>query len=964
MRERLLASTIIAGAMVAAAPGFAQVTPAEAAPAAEAPAGEIVVTGSLIRNPNLTSSTPVSVISDAEIFKRAPGTTEELLRGLPGVSPGIGTQVNNGSNGTNSVDLRGLGTARNLVLLDGTRVVPTLANGAVDLNFIPVALLQRVDVLTGGASTTYGADAVSGVVNFITRKDFSGVDVRSTYKITGRGDGATARVDLTLGGNFADDRGNAVINIGYTKIKPVYQTRGFALFGVSSTTGTAAGSSFTSVPTTISFPTADLQLNPSSTALVPQYQGYNFNPYNIFQTPLSRKSAYAALTYDISDSIEVYARGMGSQNVVKSIIAPSGIFGNELFIPANNPYLPAAVRDTICTQNGIALGATCNSQTALDLPGVYRRLVELGPRVSTFEVNIYDVRSGVRFDLTNSINLDLSGSYGRSEQSQTQSGYVLNSRVQQALNANNATTCTDTSKGCVPLNLFGPAGSISPAQVAFLQGKSTIRITTELKQLSALVGGDLGYTVPGAANPISFAVGGEYRSYTYNRDPDAFAQDPSELGGAGGATLPFKGGYDVKEAYAELIAPLMDDKPGFQELSAEAGVRYSSYAINAPGKPKFNAWTYKGGLTWMPVEGIRFRGNYQRAVRAPNIGELFSPTATGLTNLTVDPCAGAAPTTNANLRAVCLAQGASAATIGTIQNPSAGQANATFVFNTNLKPEKADTFTIGAVLTPRNAVPGLSVSIDYYNITINNAITFATPDDGISACFANVTAASAASTACTIIRRNPANGRLSGNASNTPGLLLAETNLGRLKTSGIDLTVDYTRKFGDVGLNLNFVGNYTDTLRFRAAPTSKDRECVGYYSANCGPIQPKFSWNQRSSLTWGPGTVSLLWRHINKVKYEPGLPALYVGAVKGSGALVGKQVNFNKIPAFNYFDLTTQFELKNRFTISVGIQNLFDKVPPIVGGQAGTTTADSGNTFPSTYDPLGRTFSVSGRVSF
>jgi len=979
----LLAGMMLSGAANAQNAAPAGVAPQAAAPA-DQPAQEIVVTGTLIRNANLTASSPVNVVNAREITLRAPNNAEEVLRSLPGVSPGVGTQVNNGANGTNTVDLRGLGVQRNVVLLDGNRLVPSLSNGATDLNVIPLALLQRVEVLTGGASTTYGADAVSGVVNFITRKDFSGVDLRGGYKIPERGEGRSFRTDLTIGGNFADDKGNAVFSLGYTNIDPVYQTRPFALFGISSTSGAASGSSFTSVPTTISFPTADLQVNPGGSALVPQYQGFNFNPYNIFQTPLIRKSAYAAIRYDISDSIEVYTRGLASQNTIQSIIAPSGIFGNELTIPGNNPYLNSTIRDQICTADGVALGGACNTNPALDLPAVYRRLVELGPRVSTFTNNLYDARAGVKFDITQALNLDVSGAYGRSEQTQLQSGYVLNSRVQQALNATSTTACTDPSGGCVPLNLFGPAGSISPATVKFIQGSSSIKIITQLKQARAVLQGDTGYTVPWASQGVSFAVGGEYRQYTYDRQPDAFAQDPSELGGAGGAILPFTGGYEVKEGYGELIAPIANDKPFFQELTLEAGIRYSAYAVNAPGKPRFNATTYKGGLTWQPSEGIRLRGNYQRAVRAPNIAELFAPVVTGLTNLTVDPCAGAAPLSNPNLAAVCLAQGAPAATIGSIGNPSAGQANETGGGNTNIKPEKADTFTLGLVLTPRKWIPGFNFSVDYYSIIVNQAITIQTPGDAINACFGSLSASSATSPACTVIRRSPANGRLSGSAANTPGLFLPETNSGRLKTDGIDVTANYDHKFGDVGLNLNFVGNWTHQLSFRASPSSYNRNCVGYYSSNCGPslgqIEPKYAFQQRTSLSWGPASVSLLWRYIGAVNYEgtasdylargfaAGKNLLFSGTVvNAAGAhsgLAGQTLNFNHVPAYNYFDLSAQFEVKKNFQLVFGVQNMFDKDPPIMGGQAGTTTANSGNTFPSTYDPLGRTYSVSARVTF
>jgi outer membrane receptor protein involved in Fe transport len=1003
-RAKLLVSTMIVGVAAIATPAMAQTVTSTEAQTTPPPSGaatdakitapsaadnsaptttnDIVVTGTLIRNPNLVSSSSVTSISEGELTLRAPNTVEEALRGLPGISPGIGTQVNNGQTGISFVDLRGLGPQRSLTLLDGNRIVPSVSSGLTDLNVMPLALLQRVEVLTAGAATTYGADAVSGVVNFITRRDFTGIDVRGDYKLPDRGDGKSYRTDVTVGANFADDRGNAVLSLGYTKIDPLYQTRPFALFGISSTSGKASGASATSVPTAIAFNNGDfLQVDPTSTSLVPQYQGFNFNPYNIFQTPLDQKRAYAAARYDVADGVEVYARGMFSNNTIQSIIAPSGIFGLGENINANNPYLTPTIRNQLCAEDGIT-AANCGGNTLLALPGVYRRLVELGPRVGTYENNLYDARAGVKVDITKSINLDVSGSYGRSEQTTTSSGYVINSLVQQALLATNTTTCTVTTGNCVPLNLFGAAGSITPAQVAFIQGQSTVRVNTELSQARALLSGDLGTTVPFASNPISFALGAEYRNYTYARIPDAYAQSPSQLGGAGGAVLPFTGSYSVKEGYGELIVPIANSQHFFDELSAQGGVRYSSYSI--PGSTGFDTTTYKGGLTWQPVHGLRFRGSYQRAVRAPNIGELFAPKVTGLTNLTVDPCALAAPVGNANLTAVCIAQGANAAQIGAIPNPSAGQANETSGGNVNLKPEVGDTFTAGIVITPSRFVPGLTLTVDYNHILIRNAISTPTPGDAIAACFTNLTAASATSAACTGIVRNPVTGGLSGPSGTVLGLPLSLSNTGRLETDGVDVTANYTHRFGEFRVDLNFLGNYTDKLKFQATPTSFNRDCVGYYSANCGTgvgqIVPKFTFQQRSTITLGSASLSVLWRYINPVNYE-GTASDYVargfttanhllfnGVVTNSGGvssgIAGNTYNFNHIPAYHYFDLSSQFNIAPHYQLTMTVANVFDRDPPIVGGQAGTTTANSGNTFPSTYDVLGRTFTVGVRLKF
>lgn len=493
LRSRLLTTTLLVGSAAFTSPVMAQTAPAtqetqQQAVDANTPApadqgGDIVVTGTLITNPNLVSSSPVNTVSENELTLRNITNVEQIVRELPGAVPGIGAAVNNGNGGFATVNLRNLGSNRNLILLDGNRLVPAAAGGTVDPNNIPAALIQRVDILTGGASTSYGADAVSGVVNFITKRDFAGVQASASQQITERGDGNIFNSDLTIGANFDDGRGNVVLNLGYQEADALYQgERDVSIFTIGSTNGRASGASPTSVPTGVDFGTGQLQVNPGNTALVAAYAPFNFSPYNIFQTPFKRYNMYAAAHYEISDNLEVYSRGIFSKNTVDTIIAPSGIFGEALTIPGNNPYLSAGLRDQICTLNGIALGATCNNNTALSLPAVYRRTVEIGPRISRYTTQMFDYKAGLRLKFSEHAKLDVSGSYGENDLNQTQSGYVLKSRVQQALNATNITTCTVTTNNCVPLNLFGQAGSISPDQAAFLNGQSTIQIQTALSQ--------------------------------------------------------------------------------------------------------------------------------------------------------------------------------------------------------------------------------------------------------------------------------------------------------------------------------------------------------------------------------------------------------------------------------------------------------------------------------------------------
>ncbi|MFD1610722.1 TonB-dependent receptor domain-containing protein [Sphingomonas tabacisoli] len=1019
LRRHLLASTVLIGTSMLGTAAYAQTQTAEAAPADE---GTIVVTGSLITNPNLERSTPVNVTTSEEVELRQTNVAEQLLREIPGVVPSVGSAVNNGNGGASYVDLRGLGSFRNIVLLDGNRIAPSGLVGRVDLNNIPLALIERTEVLTGGASTTYGADAVSGVVNFITKQNFSGLEMQASEQITQRGDGNVFRVDTTIGANFDDGRGNAVFSIGYQEADPVYQgSRPFSRFNIDSFTGGASGSG-TTVPSrftgtrpidpatglpSVNPATANggvRQLDPTTGRAVPTFQLFNFNPYNIFQTPFQRYNIFGQAKYEVTDGVEVYTRGLFSKNTVKTIIAPSGVFNSSVTINLNNPFLPAALRNQFCAFNTSTTAgvytprfdqATCNAAALATGPtdpryrtvttNLGRRTPEVGPRISDFRTTIFDYRLGVRGDITDSIRWDVNGSYGESENIQTLQGYVLTSRVRQALLVNGTAAnpvCNDTSNGCVPLNVFGPLGTILPNQVPFITGESTTTIRTSLAQARAVVSGDFGASLPWANDAINFAVGGEYRHYTASQRSDILAKTAGELGGAGGAAPDITGGFDVYEAFGEVVAPIVQDKPFFQNVTLEGGVRYSHYTIDAPNRPKFNTTTWKVQGNWEIVDALKLRGGYSRAVRAPNISELFSPLNTGLTNLADDPCASLnnagtrtrpAPTPGTNLYNICIAQGATAGNIASIQQPTAGQANVTTGGNLALKPEKSNSYTIGAVLQP-SFIPGFSASVDYYHIKITGAITTPTPDDVINNCFGATPLtppANAATTACTLIRRNPTTGGLDGDPATTGGLFAPLTNQGTLKTDGIDLTMNYNTDLGFGKLALSFAGNWTRSSQFRATPTSDNRECVGLFSVNCssqsGSIQPEFSWTQRSTLTIENVDLSLLWRHISAVNYEGGVNALYSGPV--TGTVVGETFNlgnhtFGHIPAFDYFDLASRIGVGDNLTLTLTVTNLFDKKPPLVGATAGSTSFNSGNTYPSTYDALGRTFKVGARLRF
>ena len=1012
--------------------------------------GTIVVTGTLISNPNLVSSSPIITRSADVIQLQASNTAESVIRDIPGVVPSIGSQVNNGNGGASFVNLRGIGENRNLVLLNGNRIVPANLDGVVDLNNIPLAMIERVDVSTGAAVTTYGADAIAGVINFVTKRDFTGVDLQLSSGITEVGDGATFRADLTIGGNFADGRGNAVLSIGYQTADPVFQSnRAFSRDPIATDDGTAnpfnpSNGSNTTVPTRFSGTrgltaagvpnttpeysqvgtTPDgvpilsrtasganggaRQLLPETGAAVGTYSRFNFNPYNIFQTPFERFNIFAQANYEVSDAVEVYSRGLFSKQSVETIIAPSGAFGLTVDIPLANPYLPSTLRNQFCAlnvaptvagvyapgtiiggedvsgqpfrgqtqyipqftptecakgaageaavknvnQNGTIVQETQDTPTVRSAIG--RRAVENGTRNSVFTTTVFDYTAGLRGPITDSISWDLSGGYGESNNSQNITGYWLNSRTQEALLATNPDTCLSGNPTCVPLNIFGPAGSITPAMNGFLGGSAGTVTETSLLQVNALISGDTGFTIPWATEQAAFAVGYDYRDYGASITPD-FISGTTELGGGGGAQPPVQGSYNVNEFFGELIIPVVQDKPFFENVTIEGGLRYSSYKVQNDQNTSYDALTWKVGGNWEIGGGFKIRGNYSLAVRAPNIGELFTPETIGLTSISYDPCQtteeNPGPATNPLLAAVCVAQGAPSGLIGSIEPPSAGQGNAVQGGNPLLVPETATTWTVGAVYQPTFA-PGLSMTFDYYNILVEDAITQPASGDALGACFANLSAASVTDPACLVIRRNPESGSFDGDT--TRGLYLQTTNSGRIFTDGVDFTLSYSHNLGWANLGIIGQFNYTFTNTFQALPNSVNRDCLGYYSPNCGSIQPQYNSNLRVTLGFDWVDASVLWRHLAPTSVEP----LYMVPVEdfGSGGVVYEP--FQNVGAYDYVDLTGRFHVVDNLDVIFTITNLFNAQPPVLGGQIGTTAYNSGNTFPSTYDPLGRRYTM------
>ena len=999
-RARLLTSTLLLTGAVFVAPAQAQETPA-----AEAPAEEVVVTGTLIQRPDLEISSPVTVIGAEEIGFKQPNTAEDLLRDLPAVRPALGPSVNNGGDGSSTVDLRGLNSAgtntsqRTLVLLDGRRIVPFGLDGFTDLNNIPIALVEKVDVVTGGASTVYGADAVAGVVNFVTKRDFRGIDASASYRIAERGDGRQFRADIVIGAGFDDDRGNVVLALGYTDRAPVFSTnREVGRFPRSIANGNFQGAT-AAVPTILqgndnaamglaasNFGAVyDPALGAFRSAL--QSDTYNTNEFQYIQAPLERFNAYAKARYEITDGIEAYTTAMFTRNSARIQLASTGTFSNPFIVPLSNPYLTTAARNQLCMldwNTGVAgvqplTAAQCNAAATSTSrsdpnhreitlsPG--RRMVEFGARGNQVDTNMFQVDFGLRGEIMPGLKYNVFAQYGETTQNQTRENWGSYSRLQQAILARRDgagnPVCFDTSNACVPINLFGPLGSITPQMLAFIDLDAMIRRTVKQSVVGANVAGDLfGLASPFADSKIAFSFGVEQRTLSALSQPDNPSQIQGEVLGTGARTPRDYGRIQAKEVFGELIVPLIEDVPFIKNLTVEAGIRYSDYSTTG------GSTTWKAGGSWEFVDGFKFRGMYQVAVRSPNINELYQSPVVALNNLNPDPCQGASPVGNANLTALCILTGAPAGTIGSIPTPTSGQINVTTSGNPNLDVEKAHTYTLGAVFQPR-FIPGLALTVDYFNIVIKDAISNATVQDVLSGCYSST--AASPSPLCALIKRSPNNGSLNG-AGETPGVILAGSNLGKIETAGIDVGLSYRLDLdriglGDAGaLRFSFNGTWLDYYHFQAStlpPVSINRDCTGYYSTSCTNPRPEWKWNSRLTYSSGPFDVSLSWTHLSSVKLEPFNATLVPGATMTGGPNpAGIFDAYERIPAYNYFDLAVAAQVNDNLSLNFSVDNLFDKDPPVVGATIGGTAFNNANTFPSLYDAVGRTFTIAARLKF
>ena len=942
-----------------------------ALPAFAQTADRVEITGTRIKSIGSGSSSPITSVGKADIDTTQPVAVEELVRGLSAAYPALGPGVNNGSNGTAQVDLRGLGANRTLVLFNGKRFVPTRLDGVVDTNNVPVSLLDRVDIVTGGASAVYGADAISGVVNFVTKRNFTGVEASTLYSVSEKSDAHRYKSDLTIGANLADGRGNVALHVGTTRTEALrLGDRDYSGTVISSATGNPGGFSGTSAPVVFSGMPAPIngsRVIDGTTGLFRTAvtggppDGYNTNPLNYFETPLTRTQATGLGRFTINEYAEAYAEVFYTRSNVTLNLAPSGSFGVALNIPIGNPYITDAVRQQLCGAYAIS-AANCVAGNATEFKAnVARRFVEAGPRIYRYDNTVMQYTGGVRgsIPLLDSWSYDAYYQLGRSDQSLTTGNGFGFTKLQQAARAVNTTTCSVNTLGCVPINLFGTPGSISQAMLNFISIPTFQTAKVEQKVMAVSANGDVAFVKsPWAKNPLSLAVGIEQRDVFAGNQSDTSVQTQGEILGSGAPTPDRSGTLKFNETYLEANMPLLQGLPLVQSLNIGAGYRDTEFKTTVGATQNYSSW--KGGMDWVPMKGLRFRAEQQRATRAPNVNELYAPVVTGLATLTVDPCQGASiraadAGVAGTLTNLCQLTGVPVSQIGVVAAPSSGQVNNTSGGNPNLQPEKADTTTLGLVWEPE-FVDNLSMTLDFWQIKVKEAVSNATPGQVFDGCYKVALNPGFGNNAfCQSIQRDPGNGGLNGVGSK--GVVTQSSNLGAYHFKGIDLGATYRLPLKAIGapelgrVDFTLQASFLQKADFTSLPTVATLNWAGHYGVDVGVPYPKTKFSQRTTWNVSQFAVGYNWR--------------YIGGTTLQADKVGQFLPQNEsIKGVSYFDLNGSWQATKNFRLSLTVNNAMNKQPPLIGTGVTTGAYNFGNTIPLLYDVIGRRYTLSATASF
>jgi len=926
---------------------FSSVANAQEAPApaqaiddqAESSGGAITVTGSRIARADLTESVPVAIVTSEDIAFTGAANIQDVLAQLPAVGQNISrtsTNFSTSGNGQASVNLRNLNSSRTLVLVNGRRFVAGLPGSSiVDLNNIPTDLIQRVEVMTGGASAVYGSEAIAGVVNFILDDEFKGVRLHGQANLSDKGDAPRQLLSGVAGTGFADGRGHIVVSGSYDSDHGLRsRNRAFsAVDNPNRSTYAAQGlfsldGGFDTGATTFTFDAFNNLKNYES----PNIDGYNRNADRYLAVPVERYMASSLAKFEISPAATVYGEFEYVKSKSRSRLEPQTVGTDDLInadgtefegIPITNPLIPTAIRDAMA-----AAGVTTLK--------FRRRSNDIFDRSNRNDRNLWRVVGGARGDLAPALHYDVYYTHGEMHDL-TRSGTVYAPNYANALNAvagPNGPVCainadpdpSNDDAACVPINIFG-FNTVSAAAAKYVtrngqQARYDARVQQDV--LSGTVSGNL-FSLPGG--PVAFGIGGEYRREKSTEDYDEATNLGLTLGNKLSDT---RGSYNVKEGFVEVIAPLLADRPFFHRLSIEGAARYADYSTVG------GVWSWKIGGEWAPVKDLRFRGIYAQATRAPNISDLYSAQNETFSPV-IDPCdqrggeGDGAPITVTDLPAACRA-------IPAIAN---AVANGGFVYSTaqiqsvngfrggnpNLKQETAKTLTLGGVFQPR-FVPGISLTVDYYNIKVENAIGELGPQISLDECIKG----GGEAIFCDNIIRDATGHVKTVNA--------IKMNLGSNQVSGIDTQARYTASLS-AGARLDLNVRWTHLLKqeqtsYPGGPTQKE---VGQLDcATCGRLGSGLRDKIYASATLGLSSVSLNWR----VNYLS-------SAVDDLTA--AKPI---RTGAFWYHGAQLRLTPGSRsYVLYLGADNLFDKKPPIFA-DTNPATYPGTQTSATTYDLYGR----------
>lgn len=952
-------------AMLASGSVLAQESQPQSTPS-ESRLEEIVVTGSRISRPDYSSTSPIVTFGQEAITQTGTVNIENALNQLPQFVQGQ-TQSTIGAvalAGRASLNLRGLGETRNLVLLDGRRLPLSNANAVVDVNLIPQFILQGVETITGGASAVYGSDAMSGVVNFKSVNNLEGVQLDIRTGFSDRGDANTTDVGLSAGFAIDGGRGNVLLSAGYTDRDLLFGSeRDFYQLGVLSSF--IAQGTYIPAPTNLPTQAAvngvfsrygvapgsvlnsrSLGVNDNAT-LFGQIGAFNYQgpTTGYFSTtggtvrqpvtyqeyivnPMERKSFFGKFDYDVSESVTAYGQFLYNKTLATGQVGWTPTLYVVPTVPVTNPFIPADLRTILASRPNPTADFTIN-----------QRFMGLEDRKFPSDFTVGQYILGLRGDLPyKDWKWDVYGSYDSTDLVETQDKAILNSRLRNLLYAadGGASICAGG------FNPFSLAASSNVSQACRNYVEVETHDYTQLEQtiFEANLSGSL-FSMP--AGDLKFALTLGTRKNEFEFDPDPSRENGDIIGTL--PTYPAEGETSVNEAAIEFLVPLVADKPFAHKLDLNVGFRSSDYDVSG------RVETYKADALWEPVRGFSIRGGFEHAIRAPNIGELYnqlgaqaqigSPPGQG------DPCdvrsTARTGASGASVRTLCAATGIPAPIIDTYQYTTVaiGVINSG---NTSLTPEEADTVTFGVVFRPEfeaELLSDISLSVDYYDIDISNVIGPISGGTALSKCYnldgSNPTY-SATNAYCTMLNRNPTTGGVDTVA--TPYF-----NLGGLRTSGIDTQLDWKIPAGPGSLDVSLLANFTESYEVQLLQGSAWQEFAGTIDGTQNGGIPIPDWKTLLSLTYRMSDFEggVRWRHLPEMDdvtsvTRPASPA-------------------PGVPKYDIFDITLGYRLNDMFMFRGGVNNVADEEPPIVGGTIGQTQ-------PGTYDIIGRYYYLGLQMNF